>query len=145
MVHLAQTRPSRVRGSILCVLHRYFSYVSCSGVQSVPSIIRCLESCLSVAHPHFDMVYLVLDPQKRAAYDQHGSDPESRFGAGPSFSTASPGFANGGPFAGGFDGEMSPEDLFNMFFGGGMGPGTFTTFGGGGPSTEPCISHRVFI
>jgi DnaJ family protein B protein 12 len=29
-----------------------------------------------------------------------------------------------------FDGEMSPEDLFNMFFGGGGG-GSFGTFGGG--------------
>jgi len=40
-----------------------------------------------------------------------------------------------GPFGGGggFDGEMSPEDLFNMFFGGGGG----AAFGGGfgaGPS-----------
>ncbi|KAJ3555381.1 hypothetical protein NM688_g2608 [Phlebia brevispora] len=66
------------------------------------------------------------DPQKRAAYDQHGSDPESRFGAGPSFARGTPGFA-GNTFAGGFEGEMSPEDLFNMFFGGGMGP----AFGGG--------------
>ncbi|PCH44312.1 DnaJ-domain-containing protein [Wolfiporia cocos MD-104 SS10] len=68
------------------------------------------------------------DPQKRAAYDRHGSDPESRFsgmssagsGRGP------PGFATRG---GGFEGELSPEDLFNMFFGGGMGGGPF----GGGP------------
>lgn len=73
---------------------------------------------------------VLTDPQKRAAYDQHGSDPESRFGGGqPSFARASPGFA-AGPFANGFEGEMSPEDLFNMFFGGGMGPASF----GGGPS-----------
>lgn len=64
------------------------------------------------------------DPQKRAAYDQHGSDPESRFSGAPSFSRGSPGFAN----AGGFEGEMSPEDLFNMFFGGG---GMNPSFGGG--------------
>ncbi|GJE91274.1 DnaJ-domain-containing protein [Phanerochaete sordida] len=70
------------------------------------------------------------DPQKRAAYDQHGSDPESRFGGGgqPSFSRATSNFG-GTPFGQSFEGEMSPEDLFNMFFGGGMGPGG--SFGGG--------------
>ncbi|THH14978.1 hypothetical protein EW146_g5419 [Bondarzewia mesenterica] len=70
------------------------------------------------------------DSQKRAAYDRHGSDPESRFG-GMSSSSPSPGFATS-PFSGGggFDGELSPEDLFNMFFGGaGMGGAAF----GGGP------------
>ncbi|KAH8093270.1 DnaJ-domain-containing protein [Cristinia sonorae] len=70
------------------------------------------------------------DPQKRAAYDQHGSDPESRFSGMSSSSRGSPGFANGSPFGGGFEGELSPEDLFNMFFGGGsMGGASF----GGGP------------
>lgn len=46
------------------------------------------------------------------------------------------GFATS-PFGGGgsFQGEMSPEDLFNMFFGGGMGGGPFGDGGlGGGPS-----------
>jgi DnaJ family protein B protein 12 len=41
------------------------------------------------------------------------------------------------PFGGGggFDGELSPEDLFNMFFGGaGVGAGSpFGTGFGGGP------------
>ena len=33
-------------------------------------------------------------------------------------------FANGSPFGPTFEGELSPEDLFNMFFGGGgMGGG----------------------
>jgi len=42
------------------------------------------------------------------------------------------GFATS-PFGGGsFDGELSPEDLFNMFFGGGAGFGG-GPFGGGGP------------
>ncbi|KAI9456953.1 hypothetical protein HD554DRAFT_2026361 [Boletus coccyginus] len=87
---------------------------------------------------------VVSDPQKRAAFDQHGSDPESRF-SGMSSSGFSPGFSPS-PFAGGFEGEMSPEDLFNMFFGGGgmgmnggaFGPGPFggpmftASFGPGG-------------
>lgn len=37
---------------------------------------------------------------------------------------------------GGFEGELNPEDLFNMFFGGGGfgGPAFGGGFGGGGPS-----------
>jgi len=67
------------------------------------------------------------DPQKRAAYDQHGSDPESRFSGMSSAGRAPPGFATTNGFrGGGFEGEISPEDLFNMFFGGGGGQ-----FGGG--------------
>jgi len=65
------------------------------------------------------------DPQKRAVFDQHGSDPDSRFSGMQSTS-----FANGGgpsPFGE----ELSPEDLFNMFFGGG-GPAGFGGMGGGG-------------
>jgi len=67
------------------------------------------------------------DPQKRAAFDQHGSDPEMRSSGMPSFSRGSPGFAQGP-----FEGEISPEELFNMFFGGGGGFGG-GGFGGGGP------------
>jgi len=74
------------------------------------------------------------DSQKRAIYDQHGSDPESRFGGQSSSSGNSPGFAGGTSFGGGFEGELSPEDLFNMFFGGGqMGGATFGGSFGGGP------------
>ncbi|OCH87519.1 DnaJ-domain-containing protein [Obba rivulosa] len=91
------------------------------------------------------------DPQKRAAYDQHGSDPESRFsgmssgGASPGFSRAS--FGGAGPFGG--EGELSPEDLFNMFFGGnfagasfGGGPVFTTTFGPGGFRTTRFATNR---
>ncbi|KAH8108330.1 DnaJ-domain-containing protein [Phellopilus nigrolimitatus] len=84
---------------------------------------------------------ILSDPDKRAAYDRHGSDPDSRLGGmSSSAGNGSAGFA-GHPFAGAtFDGELSPEDLFNMFFGGGGmgsspfgGPGVFTTsFGSGG-------------
>jgi len=82
---------------------------------------------------------ILSDPQKRAAFDTHGSDPDSR----SSGMSSSPGFSPG-PFRGGasFDGELSPEDLFNMFFGGGgmgggspfaAGPGVFSaSFGPGG-------------
>ncbi|KAJ3784829.1 hypothetical protein GGU10DRAFT_434969 [Lentinula aff. detonsa] len=75
------------------------------------------------------------DPQKRRAYDASGADPEDRTARSSGFSANS--------FGGGqaFEGEMSPEDLFNMFFGGGGtafgggfggGPVFTTTFGPGG-------------
>lgn len=75
----------------------------------------------------------LLDPQKRAAFDRSGGDPEDRFGG----SGMSSFFNQGTGRAGGasFDGEISPEELFNMFFGGGGfgGPGTTFSFGPGGP------------
>lgn len=81
-----------------------------------------------------------LDPQKRAAFDQHGSDPDSRF-AGMSSANGN-GFATS-PFGGGggFEGELSPEDLFNMFFGGGaMGGGSF----GNGPGGK-CLIYTGLL
>ena len=69
------------------------------------------------------------DDNLRAAFDSnpHG-DPTQRGGgvSGRSASGFRPGFANGG---GGFQGDMNPEDLFNMFFGGGGG-GMGNGFGG---------------
>ncbi|KAL5342581.1 hypothetical protein BJX70DRAFT_299571 [Aspergillus crustosus] len=74
------------------------------------------------------------DSDKRSKYDKFGGDPDSRFqpSAGPS--GASPfgggfsggGFPRGGP---GFEEEISPEELFNRFFNGGLGGG-FGPFGG---------------
>ncbi|KAH7105761.1 DnaJ-domain-containing protein [Auriculariales sp. MPI-PUGE-AT-0066] len=63
------------------------------------------------------------DPDKRRMYDSNpAADPEQR----------SAGMSRGSHFhsaGGGFEGEISPEDLFNMFFGGGGGGGG--GFGGG--------------
>lgn len=79
------------------------------------------------------------DPQKRQIFDQTGSDPDSRGGGiggggGGGMGGFPAGFAGarGTPF-GGFQGaEISPEDLFNMFFsGGGMGGGGGGIFGDG--------------
>ncbi|KAJ7890463.1 DnaJ domain-containing protein [Mycena olivaceomarginata] len=76
------------------------------------------------------------DPQKRAIYDRSGSDPEDRSG-GMRQQSGFQSFNGGG--GGGFDGELSPEDLFNMFFGGGggggFGNGGFGGGFGGGPGT----------
>ncbi|KAJ7180732.1 hypothetical protein C8R46DRAFT_1070421 [Mycena filopes] len=68
------------------------------------------------------------DPQKRSIYDRSGSDPEDRSSGMPSRSSGFQSFNGGG---GGFEGELSPEDLFNMFFGGGGGGGFGNGFGGG--------------
>ncbi|KAK6524288.1 hypothetical protein TWF694_005942 [Orbilia ellipsospora] len=79
------------------------------------------------------------DPQKRAIFDKTGGDPESRnFGGSPG-GAGGPfaGFQNRGAGAAGrhpFADEISPEELFNMFFGGGGGfggGGTFFDLGGG--------------
>ncbi|KAF7309846.1 J domain-containing protein [Mycena indigotica] len=70
------------------------------------------------------------DPQKRSIYDRSGSDPEDRSSGMASAASSFRSFNGGG---GGFEGELSPEDLFNMFFGGGgqaFGNGGFGGFGG---------------
>ncbi|KAI8098088.1 DnaJ domain-containing protein [Gilbertella persicaria] len=57
------------------------------------------------------------DPQKRAIHDAGGGDPERRGAGGhPGFS----GFRTQSYGASPFGEEISPEDLFNMFFGGGV-------------------------
>lgn len=76
---------------------------------------------------------ILSDPDKKAKYDRFGGDPESRFGAGggggPSAPSASPfgGFAQrAGPRQNGmWEEEISPEDLFRQFFGGGGMGGPF--------------------
>ncbi|KAK6358856.1 hypothetical protein TWF696_000036 [Orbilia brochopaga] len=81
------------------------------------------------------------DPQKRAIYDKTGGDPESRSFGGSQAGGGGPfaGFPGRGPGTPGrhpFADEVSPEELFNMFFGGGGafgGAGTFFDLGGGGP------------
>ncbi|TFY70824.1 hypothetical protein EVG20_g2168 [Dentipellis fragilis] len=131
-----------------CKVTEYYEILSVSRECEETDVKKAYRKLALALHPDkngapgadeaFKMVskafQVLSDPQKRAAYDRHGSDPESRFGGGgdgPSFASRSPGFAASpwGQGGGGFDGELSPEDLFNMFFGGGMGGGGF----GGGP------------
>ena len=67
------------------------------------------------------------DSEKKSRFDKFGGDPDSRFGPS-SGSAASPfsGFARSpegrGPM---FEDEISPEELFNRFFGGGGMGGPF--------------------
>ncbi|KAG8744993.1 hypothetical protein FRC10_009101 [Ceratobasidium sp. 414] len=78
---------------------------------------------------------ILSDPQKRAVYDQVGGDPEQRGGGGGRSPASGMGGMNMRPgynhmF---FEEEINPEDVFNMFFGGGGfgGPGFNAGFGNG--------------
>ncbi|CDR87754.1 related to HLJ1-Co-chaperone for Hsp40p [Sporisorium scitamineum] len=95
---------------------------------------------------------ILTDADKRAAYDRYGGDPDNaRSAAG----AAAAGHGNpfggmrGTPFRGGemYANEIDPNDLFNMFFGGGMGGaqfgGTTFTFGGPGMRTHQFRQQRA--
>ena len=75
------------------------------------------------------------DADKKSRFDKFGGDPDSRHGqaAGASpfsgFARSSRGAPGGGMYEDGP--EISPEELFRQFFGGGMGGG----FGGFRKST----------
>ncbi|KAF8475039.1 hypothetical protein BDZ91DRAFT_649861 [Kalaharituber pfeilii] len=77
------------------------------------------------------------DPQKRVQYDKFGGDPDARGGTGGGGGGGASPFAGGFSPMGGFGAgeELSPEDLFNMFFGAGGGFGGFQA-GFGGPFGE---------
>lgn len=86
---------------------------------------------------------ILSDPQKRAAYDANPNvDPSMRGGGGGGFDPSMFAGRGGGFGNGGFQAEMSPEDLFNFIFGGGGGG-----FGGpamGGPGCE-CDPEVVLL
>ncbi|KAK4913924.1 hypothetical protein LTR28_013718 [Elasticomyces elasticus] len=73
------------------------------------------------------------DPDKKSKFDKFGGDPDNRFGGGASAAASSPfsGFARSASGAGRGGGmweeEISPEEMFRQFFGGGMG-GAFGLF-----------------
>ena len=95
-------------------------------------------------HEHADEAFKMVsrafgvlsDKDKKAKFDRFGGDPDSRFGGGASQQSPFSGFArtpsSGGRAGGGgmWEEEISPEEMFNRFFGGGMGGG-FGPFGGG--------------
>ena len=75
---------------------------------------------------------ILSDAEKKAKFDRFGGDPDNRFGGGSAASTSSPfsGFARS-PSGGSrmYEEEISPDELFNRFFSGGMGGGGFGPFG----------------
>jgi len=82
---------------------------------------------------------ILSDSDKKAQYDRFGHDPDNRFASASAAQGASPfsGFARS-PGAGGagrgpmFEEELTPEELFRQFFGGGAFGGGPMGFGGGG-------------
>jgi DnaJ family protein B protein 12 len=93
-------------------------------------------------HEHADEAFKMVsrafgvlsDKDKKAKYDRFGGDPESRFGGSAPQSSPFSGFARtpsssarGAGGAGMWEEEISPEEMFNRFFGG----GGFGPFGGG--------------
>ncbi|KAI1753179.1 DUF1977-domain-containing protein [Xylaria castorea] len=109
-------------------------------------------------HEHADEAFKMVskafsvlgDKEKRDRYDRFGTDPESRFESaraqaqnpfggfgGRAAGGGAPGFGRGG---GMFDDEISPEEMFARFFGGGFG-GPFG--GGGGFDTGPQFVFNV--
>ncbi|KAG9323381.1 hypothetical protein KVV02_007495 [Mortierella alpina] len=112
---------------------------------SLPSNFN--QVLFSLSHQSlFVSLYLVVskaftvlsDPQKRAIFDQHG--PEDGKSSGVNYDRASPAGHGFGGASGmnGFGDEISPEELFNMFFGGGNFGGSFhsATFAGPGFGTR---------
>ena len=90
---------------------------------------------------------ILSDADKKSKFDKFGGDPDSRFGPGAASSSPFSGFARSTSGARGpaFDEEISPEELFNRFFSGGMGGGMgggFGPFGAHCSSKAPCGIRR---
>ena len=95
-------------------------------------------------HEHADEAFKMVsrafgvlgDAEKKAKFDKFGGDPDSRFGGGAPQQSPFSGFAGrqassrGGPAGGMWEEEISPEEMFNRFFGGGGMGGGFGPFGG---------------
>lgn len=84
------------------------------------------------------------DKEKREKFDKYGTDPDSRFESARAQHPFS-GFASRqqqGARAGGFEEELTPEEMFARFFGGGFGGGPF-----GGEYNEhelkPVLTEKV--
>lgn len=88
---------------------------------------------------------ILSDPDKKSKFDKFGGDPDSRFGAGGPSSSPFSGFSQGAAARGGgpmFEEEISPEEMFRQFFGGGFGGGGF----GGGPfGTRLSTNPHLFV
>ena len=92
-------------------------------------------------HEHADEAFKMVsrafgvlsDADKKKQFDRYGGDPDSRFGGGAPqqspFSRGTPSNRAGGGGGSMWEEEISPEEMFNRFFGGG-GLGGFGGFGG---------------
>ena len=89
------------------------------------------------------------DPAKKSKYDSFGGDPDNRFGPGSASTSSSfSGFARSpgssstrqGPI---WEEEISPEEMFNRFFGGGGGGGFGGPFGAFGVFLDQIFLHSL--
>lgn len=79
-------------------------------------------------------VQVLSDPQKRRQYDLYGPEEASNgFSSGARRHRSNGGFYEYDPTHG-FEAEMTPEEIFNMFFGGGYPSQTVFMRRGGGAS-----------
>ena len=88
---------------------------------------------------------ILSDAEKKEKYDRFGGDPDNRFGSsGASASSPFSGFARSpGTRGPPFDDEISPEELFNRFFGGGGMGGPFgKSLGSWGSTTGRLTTYR---
>jgi DnaJ family protein B protein 12 len=75
---------------------------------------------------------ILSDPEKKSKFDKFGGDPDNRFSSAGASSPFGQSFSRtpGSGRAGGmWDEEISPEEMFNRFFSGGMGGGFSGPFG----------------
>lgn len=145
-----------------CKVTDYYGILDIESPSSDSEIRKSYRKLALIMHPDkngapgadeaFKMVskafQILSDMDKKRIYDQTGSDPESRGASAADAASAfsgmrgagggGPGGFGGGPMFGG--GDVSAEDIFNMFFNGmagGGGTGGFqfgninTAFGGG--------------
>ncbi|CAG8552680.1 4533_t:CDS:2 [Racocetra persica] len=112
-----------------CRTHDYYAILGISKDATDSDVKKAYRKLALQMHPDknaapgadeaFKMVskafQILSDPQKRAIFDEHGADPDSRSsGIPPGFRSFNSGFGNGAVYAD----EISPEEIFNMFFGG---------------------------
>ncbi|KAK9456436.1 DnaJ domain-containing protein [Dipodascopsis uninucleata] len=132
-----------------CQHHEYYAILDIEKSASDAEIKRAYRKLALLMHPDkngapgadeaFKMVskafQILSDIEKKTVYDSTGVDPDSRGNGMPSGfsrrSTASTGFS------GMYGDDISPDELFNMFFGGGGGQAFQASFGGfGGPGVR---------
>lgn len=106
-------------------------------------------------HEHADEAFKMVarafsvlgDKEKRERYDKFGGDPDSRFGQAQAqnpfsgFAARQAGGGGGGMRGNMFDDELSPEEMFQRFFGGGGFGGPF----GGEYSTPNARAHTAHL
>ncbi|KAK8439938.1 Chaperone protein dnaJ [Candidozyma auris] len=128
--------------------HQYYEILSVTKTASDGEIKKSYRKLAIKLHPdknphpraaeafkYLNKAWEVLsDPSKRKIFDQTGADPDSRGAAGYSSASAYGGspFGNTSGFTQHrFNSDFS-DDIFNMFFGGGMPQGQTFTFGNNG-------------